>query len=98
MSSEVTIPDGHTVVIGGLSSTEYGESVSRVPILGQIPILEYLFSSRSKSNSETTFFVFIKPLILRDDGFQDLKYLTRRDLAAAGLPGDYPQSEPLLME
>ncbi|MEM9109399.1 MAG: secretin N-terminal domain-containing protein [Planctomycetota bacterium] len=98
VSSEVTIPDGHTVVIGGLSSTDYGESVSRVPILGEIPVLEYLLSSRSKNSSETTFFVFIKPLILRDDGFADLKFLTQRDLAAAGLPGDYPQSEPLLME
>ena len=98
VSSEITIPDGHTVVIGGLSSSEYGESVSRVPILGKIPILEYLLSSRSKSSSETTFFVFIKPLILRDDGFEDLKYLTQRDLATAGVPGDYPQSEPLLME
>lgn len=98
VSSEVTIPDGQTVVIGGLSSSDYGESISRVPILGSIPILEYLLSSRSRSNSETTFFVFIKPLILRDDGFRDLKYLSRRDIAEAGLPGDYPQSEPLLME
>lgn len=98
VSSEITIPDGHTVVIGGLSSSDYGESISRVPILGEIPILEYLLSSRSKSASETTFFVFIKPLILRDDGFADLKHLTRRELDAAGLPGDFPKSEPLLME
>lgn len=98
VSSEITVPDGQTVVIGGLSSSDYGESISRVPILGEIPILEYLLSSRSRSTSETTFFVFIKPLILRDDGFQDLKYLTRRDLAKAGLPGDFPQSDPLLME
>lgn len=98
VSSEITVPDGQTVVIGGLSSSDYGESISRVPILGEIPILEYLLSSRSRSTSETTFFVFIKPLILRDDGFQDLKYLTRRDLAEAGLPGDFPQSEPLIME
>lgn len=98
VSSEITIPDGHTIVIGGLSSRDYGESVSRVPILGQIPILQYLFSSRTRSNSETTFFVFIKPLILRDDGFADLKHLTQRDLATAGLPGDFPASEPLLME
>ena len=98
VSSEITIPDGNTVVIGGLSSTDYGESISRVPILGEIPILEYLLSSRSRSSSETTFFVFIKPLILRDDGFADLKHLTKRDLEAAGLPGDFPVSKPLLME
>ncbi|MBX2852341.1 MAG: hypothetical protein KTR15_11415 [Phycisphaeraceae bacterium] len=98
VSSEVTIPDGQTVVIGGLSSSDYGESISRVPILGNIPILEYLMSSRSRSNSETTFFVFIKPLILRGDDFEDLKYLSRRDLTEAGLPGNYPQSGPLLME
>lgn len=98
VSSEVTIPDGHTVVIGGLNSTDYGESVSRVPILGQIPVLEYLFSSRSSNSSETTFFVFIKPVIMRDDGFAGLKFMTQRDLDTAGLPGDFPVSEPLLME
>ena len=98
INSEITIPNGHTVVIGGLKSTDWGESVSRVPILGEIPILEYLFSSRSDSTSETTFFVFIKPVIMRDDDFAAIKYMTRLDLERAGLPGDYPFSEPLMME
>jgi general secretion pathway protein D len=98
ISSDVTIPDGHTIVIGGLNSTELGESVSRVPILGEIPILKYLFSSRSNTSSETTFFVFIKPLIMRDDDFAALRHMTRVDLERAGLPGDYPVSEPLMME
>jgi len=97
ISSEITIPDGYTVVIGGLNSTDFGESASRVPILGEIPILEYLFSSRSESNAETTFFVFVKPMILRDDNFAGLKYLSDRELELAGLPGDFPTSEPLLM-
>ncbi len=98
INSVITIPDGHTVVIGGLSSKDFGDSVSRVPFLGEIPLLEYLFSSRSESNSETTFFVFIKPIILRDNGFEVLEHMTQADLDRAGLPGDYPPSKPLMME
>ena len=98
IDSEVTIPDGHTVVVGGLRRDDLTNSVSRVPVLGELPVLEYLFSSRSANDSDATLFVFIRPLILRDDDFEDLKYLSRRDLEVAGLPGDYPRSEPLLME
>lgn len=97
ISSEVTIPDGHTIIVGGLKRNDLTETVSRIPILGEIPWLEYLFSSRSNNASEATLFVFIRPIILRDDAFEDLKYLSSRDLEQAGLPQDYPTSTPLLI-
>ena len=97
ISSEVTIPDGHTIIVGGLKRNDLTETITRVPILGQIPWLEYLFSSRSNNASDATLFVFIRPIILRDDAFEDLKYLSSRELDLAGLPQDYPSSSPLLM-
>lgn len=98
ISSEVTVPDGHTIIVGGLKRNDLTETVSRVPILGEIPWLEYLFSSRSNNQSDATLFVFIRPVVLRDDAFEDLKYLSFRDLDDAGLPQDYPSSSPLLMQ
>ena len=95
VSSEVTIPDNHTIIVGGLNRTDFSEAVSRVPLLGEIPGLEYLFSSRTISDSSTTFFVFIRPVILRDDKFRDLKYFSQRDAELAMIPGDYPVSEPI---
>jgi len=97
MASEVTIPDGHTVIIGGLTRTDLTESIEKIPILGDLPVLEYLFSTRSKGAVTTTLFVFLRPVILRDDQFRDLKLLSEQELAAAGLPSPYPASEPMLV-
>ncbi len=95
VQSRVTIPDGSTVVVGGLNRRNFSQTKDAVPILGQLPVLEYLFSSRTTNDANTTLFVFIRPVILRDDKFEDLKFLSERDAREAGVPADFPQSEPL---
>lgn len=95
VASQVTIPDGSTIIVGGLNSRNLLETLHSVPLLGRIPILKYLFSSRTTTNRNTTLFVFIRPVILRDDQFEDLKFLSGRDLGAAETEGDFPASEPL---
>ena len=97
VQSEVTIPDGSTIVVGGLNSSNFTRVVNRVPILGDIPILGLLFGSRDIQRREQALFVFIRPTILRDGGFADLRYLSDADLSAAGLPPDLPHSEPVMM-
>ncbi|WP_214228816.1 general secretion pathway protein GspD [Pedobacter sp. B4-66] len=52
------------IVLGGLERTETVESASGVPLLSRIPILKWLFSSRTKSNSKVVTIVFIKPTII----------------------------------
>jgi general secretion pathway protein D len=98
VDSEVTIPDGSMIIVGGLNRQNLSKTVNAVPILGEIPILEYLFSSRAESKQEGTLFIFLRPTILRDDQFADLKYLSEKDASAARVKGDYPESEPLLMQ
>lgn len=95
VESQVTIPDGSTIIVGGLNSRDLQETLDAVPLLGRIPILKHLFSSRSTTDRNTTLFVFIRPVILRDDAFEDLKFLSARDLGAAEAGGDFPESEPL---
>ena len=95
LTSEVTIPDGDTIVVGGLSRDSKADAVDRVPGLGQIPVLEYLFSSRSTRKRKSTLFVFMRAVILRDDKFQDLKVISAAAAARAGLCGAYPVSQPL---
>lgn len=104
ISSTVTLPDGATIVVGGINRRDFSESISRVPILGELPLLEYLFSSRTVSESQSTLFVFLRPVILRQDQFADLKQYTLADLAAAEIaPAEtqgvefYPESEPMLL-
>ncbi len=97
VDSEVTIPDGYTIVVGGLTTKNYTTAVNTIPIIGDIPIIKYLFGTRAKNLANSTLFVFIRPTILRDDQFEDLKYLSNRSLKAASLPDDFPHSEPIAM-
>lgn len=98
LSSEVTVPDGYAVITGGLTREDDSDSASKIPLLGDIPWLGHAFRQSNRSHSQSTLFVFIRPVILRDDLFEDLKYLSSRELKAAGLPDNLPASRPLLME
>jgi type II secretory pathway component GspD/PulD (secretin) len=97
VESQVTIPDGSTIVVGGLNTSNASKAIDKVPLLGDIPGLGALFSRQRDSNSNSTLFVFIRPVILRDDQFADLKYLSIDEVRRANLPGDHPVSEPALM-
>ena len=97
VQSTVTIPDGHTVIVGGLNRVDTDKSTSGVPVLQYIPIVGVLFGNRSSSSDKSSLFIFIKATILRDDKFKDLKFLSERDTRCAKVPGQYPTSEPLLM-
>jgi len=97
IESKVTIPDGKTIVLGGLKRSNSRHSLTSLPILGDIPILKHLFSSQIDEDSETMLFVFIKASILRDDRFRDLQYLSEYDVKKTELPGDYPTSDPVWM-
>jgi general secretion pathway protein D len=95
VQSQVTIPDGATIVVGGLNRRNFNRTVDAVPFLGRLPIVGALFSNRTRTEANTTLFVFIRPVILRDDKFADLKFVSEKDVREAGLPGDFPRSEPL---
>lgn len=98
LSSVVTIPDGYTVVVGGLESVREADGVSQVPILGSIPLLGEAFKSRSQSSTKSRFYVFIRSEVLRHEGFEDLKYLSDRDAAASGVDDGWPQVEPQVIK
>lgn len=60
------VEDGQTVAIGGLISQTNGDSVSKIPILGDIPILGVFFRHKSKSTKRTQLIAFITPRIVKD--------------------------------
>ncbi len=64
----VYLKDGHTLVIGGLKSKTLFESETKVPILGDIPVLGFLFRSTSTVHNETTVEFHITPRIVTDRG------------------------------
>jgi general secretion pathway protein D len=62
----VILNDKSTVVIGGIIGQDATESNFKVPILGDIPVLGWLFKSRSNTNRKTNMFIFITPRIVRN--------------------------------
>ena len=61
----VHVPAGKTTVIGGLVQKSTFDSERKVPILGDIPILGYLFRSTSSQTTETTLAFHITPRIIQ---------------------------------
>ena len=97
LQSEITVPNAHAVVIGGLERMDFTESEASVPFLNQIPVLKYLLGNFEKTKKSSKLFVFIRPIILRDEGFEDLRHLSHKDLEAAGIPSHFPQPKMRLI-
>jgi general secretion pathway protein D len=98
VESTVTIPDGNTIVVGGLRVKDFRKSRDTIPFIDAIPFADVIFGTHTRDLRDQTLFVFIKPVILRDDQFEDLKYLSERAMKDVGLPGKYPSSSPIPMK
>lgn len=67
LSTTVLARDGETIVLGGLIDEDVQESLSKVPLLGDIPLLGHLFKSTSVTTRKRNLMIFIRPTIIRDD-------------------------------
>ena len=66
IKTTVMADDGGMVVLGGLIDEDVQESVSKVPLLGDIPVLGHLFRSTNTTRKKRNLIVFIRPTIIRD--------------------------------
>ncbi len=69
-SADITIGDGEVAVIGGLIQDQETRNVSRVPLLGQIPILGVLFSKTTVNHSKSNLMIFITPHVVSAEAEQ----------------------------
>jgi len=77
ISSVVTLQDGQHVILGGLISSKTGTKVSKVPLLGDLPLLEYLFKREVRVNNVDELVLIITPHIIKKDkelSLEDLGY------------------------
>jgi len=75
----VVVPDGQSVVIGGLMQSQKINSESKVPFLGDIPLLGMLFKHKVTNNGKTELLIFLTPHIVKDP--RDLAALTAAEKA-----------------
>ena len=66
--TKVSVRDGQTIVIGGLMQDRYTDVVTKVPLLGDIPILGNLFRRNEKSKEKTELLIFLTPRVAKDPG------------------------------
>lgn len=63
--TEVTVHNGQTLVLGGILQTEESKTVRKVPLLGDIPLLGYLFKKKDTVSKEQELLVFLHPHVTR---------------------------------
>ncbi|NUM37331.1 MAG: hypothetical protein HUU50_22540 [Candidatus Brocadiae bacterium] len=79
LKTVVTVPNGQMVILGGLYDRREVETIDKIPILGDIPILGMLFQTRTRSVSKTNLYIFIWPKILIDPEFKDLYKISQEE-------------------
>lgn len=88
ITNDVRIPDGQTVILGGLRRKNTDDFKEAIPFLGDVPGIGKLFSMRELQDSETEMFIFLTPTIISDplDDFERIKCEEMRRR-----PGDIPE-------
>lgn len=90
----VRLPADHTVVLGGLVGTRDDRTRDGLPFLIDIPVLGALFGRQTTSKVNETLFIFIRPVVLRDPAFRDLRFISEQDMARARFEQkDFPVNE-----
>ncbi len=97
-SSSVTVPSDTTVVVGGLTVSSIGDTIVKVPLIGDLPLVGHLFRDTNKNDRKTTLYVFLTPRILQNPTIRDLTLLTRGPQAEAALESEIPDIEPAHIE
>ena len=73
LNTNVMVEDGGTLILGGIYREENSEGVSKVPLLGDIPVVGNLFKSKTRSDKKTELLIFITPRIVDNIG-SNLRY------------------------
>lgn len=91
ITTSVTVPDGQTIAIGGLTFDSEEESLKKIPLFGDLPLIGFLFQQRTVTHRKRNIYLFITPHILREEGFKDLiqySYASKMDAQTFGVNMD----------
>jgi len=88
IKTSVLVESGQIIVLGGLIDNQLKQSQQKVPLLGDIPILGWLFRYTSTTKDKTDLMVFIHPVILRD---------AADNMRITGGKYDYMRTQQILM-
>ncbi len=87
----VVTPDGQTVVIGGLMENDSGQVVNKIPVLGDIPLLGYLFRHTVSSDAKKELLIFLTPHVIYAPS--ELAMMSANEKNHTLLPKSYSEEE-----
>jgi len=79
VDTTVIVKDNHTVVIGGLIDDSTTQNETKVPVLGDIPVLGWLFKSQRETTEKTNLYIFLTPRVIKSPGEADKIYDMKKD-------------------
>ena len=79
IDTTVIVDDNSTVVIGGLIDDKFTETETKVPLLGDIPLLGWLFKSRKKEREKTNLYVFLTPHVINNKADAENLYKKKKE-------------------
>lgn len=88
ITNEVRVPDGQTVILGGLRKKNTDDFKESIPFFGELPCIGKFFSMRELTDSETEMFIFLTPTIISDPLF-DFERIKCEEMRRR--PGDIPE-------
>jgi general secretion pathway protein D len=83
--------DGQTVIIGGLMETDKGNTVTKIPVIGDLPLLGVFFRRTQKSDTKTELLIFLTPHIVQTTS--ELTALSEREKAKSDAVRGLPEEE-----
>ncbi len=85
-TTTVLVRDNNTIVIGGIIGQDDTEGEYKIPLLGDIPVLGWLFKEKSTSRKKTNMFIFITPRIIKNPSEMTGVTSLKADVIAKDLP------------
>jgi type IV pilus assembly protein PilQ len=101
--TQVSLKDGYTMGIGGLISTNFNNGVNKIPILGSIPIIGYLFKQDQRNNTVDNLVIFITAKTISAEGAPveqifNSKEVRQFQLKRSDMPGYRDGTDPFIDE
>jgi len=84
--TSVNVPNGHTIVLGGLISEEKKKETGGIPFVSRLPVLGNLFKDHSNSTTRKELIIFIQPVVVNDN--TDLKQASFNEDIRTGIGAD----------
>jgi general secretion pathway protein D len=90
IETNVVVDDGQIMVLGGLLKDEYSGGVSKVPVLGDLPVIGNLFKTDTRSRTKSNLMVFLRPIIVRTQDASNALTMDRYEAIRALQQGTQP--------